>query len=107
MNRTARLPIGVKPLFESLPEQRAVTVRENFSNERAGLFVLFAVSPCPFALIKHLEHERRQITASDTGVPVRSHLSAGPKGALPVFHRAGYDMGAVTAGGPPRPRLLL
>lgn len=76
-------------------------------NECAGLFVLFAVSPCPFALIKHLEHERRQITASDTGVPVRSHLSAGLEGALPVFHRAGSDMGAVTAGGPPRPRLLL
>lgn len=78
-----------------------MTARENFLNELAGLFVLFAVSPCPFALIKHLEHERRQITASDTGVPVRSHLSAGPEGALPVFHRAGYDMGAVTAGGPP------
>lgn len=65
-----------------------------------GLLVLFAVSPCPFALIKHLEHERRQITASDAGVLVRFYLSAGPQGALPMFHRAGYDMGAVTGGAP-------
>lgn len=42
-----------------------------FPGEYVGLLVLFAVSPCPFALIKHLEHERRQITASDTGVLVR------------------------------------
>lgn len=60
--------------------------------------VVFAVSPCPFALIKHLEHERRQITASHTGVLVHFRLSGGPWGTLPVFHRTGCDMGAVTAG---------
>lgn len=62
------------------------------------MLILFAGSPCPFALIKHLEHERRQITASDTGVLVGFYLSAGPQGTLPVFHRAGCDMEAVTAG---------
>lgn len=70
------------------------------ADEYVGLRFLFAVSPCPFALIKHLEHERRQITASDAGVLVRVYLSAGPRGTLPVFHRAGHDMGAVTGGAP-------
>ena len=65
-----------------------------------GLLVLFAVSPCPFALIKHLEHVIRQITASDAGVPVCFYLSAGPEGTLPVLHWAGCDMGAVTGGAP-------
>lgn len=65
-----------------------------------GLLVLFSVSPCPFALIKHLEHKRRQITASDAGVLVRFYLSADPQGTLPVFHRAGCVMGAVTCGAP-------
>lgn len=65
-----------------------------------GLTCLLAVSPCPFALIKHLEHGRRQITASDTGVLVHFCLSAGPQGALPVFNRASGDMGAVTSGTP-------
>lgn len=69
-----------------------------FLDEHVSLRILFAVSPCPFALIKHPEHERRQITASDTGVLVRFHLPAGPKGILPVFHRAGCDMEPVTAG---------
>lgn len=59
---------------------------------------MFAVSPCPFALIKHLEHERRQITASHTGVLVHFHLSGDPRATLPVFHRTGCDMGAVTPG---------
>lgn len=81
-------------------EQLAKTQREDFPDEYVGLLVLFAVSPCPFTLIKHLEHERRQITASDAGVLVRFYLSAGPQGTLPVFHRAGCDMGAVTGGGP-------
>lgn len=61
---------------------------------------MFAVSPCPFAPIKHLEHERRQITASHTGVLVHFRLSEDPRVTLPVFHRAGYDTGAVTPGGP-------
>lgn len=74
--------------------------RQSGRISRQGLLVLFAVSPCPLALMKHLEHERKQITVSDTGVPVSFHLSAGPKGTLPVFHRAGYVMGAVTAGAP-------
>ena len=80
--------------------QLAKTREAGFPEVYVGLLVLFAVSPCPFALIKHLEHERRQITASDAGVPVRFYLSAGPQGALPVFHRAGCDMGAVTSGAP-------
>lgn len=71
-----------------------------FPDGECGLTCLLAVSPCPFALTKHLEHERRQITASDTGVLVRFCLSAGPQGALLVFHRAGCDMGAVTSGTP-------
>lgn len=48
-------------------EQLAQTKR-GFPEQYVSLLVLFAVSPCPLALIKHLEHERRQITASDTGV---------------------------------------
>lgn len=46
------------------------------------MFVLFAASPCPFALVKHLEHGRRQITASDTGVPVRFSSPSGPPGCI-------------------------
>lgn len=67
----------------------------------------------PFALIKHLEHERRQITASYAGVPVRlcffffSFSQQGPQGTLPVFHRAGCDMGAVTGGAPEARAALL
>lgn len=64
-----------------------------------NLLVVFAVSPCPFALIKHLEHERRQITASNTGVLVFFFLfTASPQGTLAVFQRTAYDMGAVTVG---------
>lgn len=77
-------------------KQLAETKREDFRKVYVGLLVLFAVSPCPLVLIKHLEHERRQITASDAGVPVSFYLSAGPRGTLPVFHRPGCDMGAVT-----------
>lgn len=62
------------------------------------LLVLFAVSPCPFALIKHLEHERRQITASNAGVLVCFFITVSPQGTLAVFHRTDYDMGAVTGG---------
>lgn len=62
------------------------------------LLVLFAVSPCPFALIKHLEHERRQITASNTGVLVCFFFTAGPQGTLTVYQRSAYDMGAVSVG---------
>lgn len=46
------------------------------------MFVLFAASPCPFALVKHLEHGRRQITASDAGVPVRFSSAGGPPGCI-------------------------
>lgn len=65
------------------------------------LLVLCSVSPCPFALIKHLEHVRRQITASDTGVLAHLfYLLAGPWGALAVFHGADCDIGAVIGGAP-------
>lgn len=60
----------------------AGTAGKNFWKERAGVFVLFAASPCPFALVKHLEHGRRQITASDTGVPVRFSSPSGPPGCI-------------------------
>lgn len=76
-----------------------------FPVEYVGLLVLFAVSPCPLSLIKHLEHERRQITASDAGVLMLFfYLSAGPEGTLAVFHRADYELSRL---GPLRPRLVL
>lgn len=61
-----------------------------------GSLVLFAVSPCPLALIKHLEHERRQITASNAGVQVLFYLLGNVPSGSAMFHRAGCDMGAVT-----------
>lgn len=73
-----------------------VLARKDFRKVYVGSLVLFAVSPCPLALIKHLEHERRQITASNAGVQVLFYLLADPEGTLPMFHRAGCDMGAVT-----------
>lgn len=40
------------------------------------VLVLLAVSPCLLPLIKHPEHEIRQITVAAAGVPVRSSLPA-------------------------------
>lgn len=77
--------------------QSAETEWENFQTRLACFVRCFTLS---FSSQKHLEHERKQITVSDTGVPVSFHLSVGPKGTLPVFHRAGYVIGAVTAGAP-------
>lgn len=77
-----------------------------FSVEYVGLLVLFAVSPCPFSLIKHLEHERRQITASDTGVLVRSLSLSRPSGYITCVPQGWLWHGSCHCWGPPGSLLL-
>ena len=77
--------------------------RDEFTEGRGGypargrVLVLFAVSLCPLPLIKHPEHGRRQITAADTGVLLRSSLPESPQGSPAELYRVRNDVGPVTA----------
>lgn len=67
------------------------------------VLVLLAVSPCPLPLIKHPEHEIRQITVA--GVPVRSSLPAPRRCYLCYLCTTGSVMAweLSLSGGPQRP----